>query len=220
MKLNDLLNQRFVPNTSTEAVETVLIENSISTPDNNFNGIQPQTFVPTIEMLGYSNEELQTEAFQKALQYNISMNPTTILDVGAGKGDFYRYIQTLGLPIQYRGIENNKILVDASEIELLHKQFVPEDAVGFDWVYFINTFNSDFIFNNDSEFVDEDLNSFILEVYNNVNFGISIVALNPLILPVEHTILDVHSLIHTLVDNNIPYLLEYSEYFVKILLKK
>jgi len=111
--------------------------------------------------VGYENSEIQDDTYQFAITGVLPISgKTSILDVGAGRGDLYEYLKRThpALDIEYFGVEQNELLVKVGNDKLekyhsherndypsirrdgfLETEFI--EGTNFDHVFFIGTLN-------------------------------------------------------------------------------
>lgn len=157
----DLFEDSVIEDTATETAET------------------PEEFDPFTapEILGWnSTEEQETLFFALQLFYDVN---SSVLDVGAGRGDLYGYMKNLYLdtwdPSLYSGIDFNSYLVDVGKQKFPEANlevgdlFSIDESVRYDWCMANGVFNLK-IANYD---MDEYTKSAIDKMYNIAEKGVA-----------------------------------------------
>lgn len=113
-------------------------------------------------IVGYENVDIQYDTYRFAITGVIPLSgKTSILDIGAGRGDLYHYVKKLlpSLQLAYTGYEINSILSDIGnksfethESFIVNKNFIDVEFLDnekYDHVFAIGTLNIDYGWNTD-----------------------------------------------------------------------
>lgn len=161
---------------SGKLTNEIIVADSLTTKD-------PDYILNSPNAVGYESTQQQLSLFMNLIT---GYSPdTTILDIGAGRGDLYKFITELyEVPnINYYGIEQNPLLCNAANdkynLELSNSIFSIDSSLPIkDWVV-----ASGLYFSRQCSSEDKDLEKLINEVdlmYNAANMAVSFNLLSPI----------------------------------------
>jgi ubiquinone/menaquinone biosynthesis C-methylase UbiE len=98
-----------------------------------------------IDALASGSEDRRNLRFKVLTEVGVRSG-VSVLDVGCGLGDYYRYLRTLGLDVEYTGVDINSALVEECKKRYPDANFylanIERDNLGkFDFVVSSSSFN-------------------------------------------------------------------------------
>jgi hypothetical protein len=163
--------------------------------NDNLTATDPDYLTNSPRAVGYESTQEQIFYFQNLL---IGYNPMldTVLDVGAGRGDLYRFICDFYETdtVDYFGIERNPLLCEIAKskhgIELKNALFEQVEFPQKDWVVAAGVF-----FNRVQEHEDADFQRIIHlidKMYQSANVAVSFNLLSPINNDIDPSLLYIH----------------------------
>lgn len=155
----------------------------------------PEYLANSPQVVGYESTQEQIFYFQNLL---IGYNPNidTILDIGAGRGDLYKFIcDFYGVDtVDYFGIERNPILCDVAKtkygLELKNSFYENVDLPNKDWVVASGLFFNRILNHEDADF--EKVINDIDKMYQAANVAVSFNLLSPINNDIAPELLYIH----------------------------
>ena len=111
----------------------------------------PEHLFTDSELVGYINEISHEQFFNFAFN-GIDLTTSSILDMGCGRGDLYRYLNDRFTNVIYTGIDVNQILIEVGKRKYPGINLINTDWMNFttdskfDWV--VNIFGNAMIYTN------------------------------------------------------------------------
>lgn len=158
--IEELLQLNQIPNPRIQDSTDDVISDEIQNSENNTEEQYPEYLFIDPEMSGFSDTNIQNTIYNIATYGTLPLTgDVSILDIGAGRGDFYDYVKNTypQLNISFTGYELNPVLVNvgnlkhenADDFELILDNFLNIDSgKKYDYSFVIGSLNINYGWND------------------------------------------------------------------------